>query len=456
MSSLRISFDRGTLRVEGDASFVRDLPGILWDARTSCYRAPAYHYAPLLERARSAPFALCDGLAPGLSKALSPLRTPELRDYQEDAVTAWRGFGGRGIVALPTGAGKTRVAIAAISRVGVPTLVLCPTRALLADWERELGRWYGGPIGMVGDGSRRVEAVTVMTFESAYRGLDELGDRFGLLIVDEVHHFAGGLRAEALETCAAPLRLGLTATAPPRGSAGEEQLTALVGPVVCEVSVDALVGTHLAPMDVVTLSLELEPAERDEYERSYRPFAEQRRAFARVTPTGDWESFVRALYCSEAGRAALAGYHRASALASFNEPKRRMALALLERHRADKTLVFTAFTREAFALGRSALIPVVTGDIGRSERAEILERFRDGRYRAIVSARVLNEGIDVPDASVAVVTGGALGRREHVQRVGRVLRPGPEKRATIYELVTRGTLDDRRASARRRAHAPGR
>ena len=64
--------------------------------------------------------------------------------------------------------------------------------------------------------------------------------------------------------------------------------------------------------------------------------------------------------------------------------------------------------------------------------------------RALVSCRVLNEGLDVPAASVAVVLGGSLGRREHVQRVGRILRPAPGKTAVLHELVARGTFEHAR------------
>ena len=91
----------------------------------------------------------------------------------------------------------------------------------------------------------------------------------------------------------------------------------------------------------------------------------------------------------------------------------------------------------------------ITCDIGRKERADALADFRDGNLRALVSARVLNEGLDVPDADVAVVVGAALGEREHVQRLGRVLRPRPGKRATIYELVLRGTMEANAARKRR-------
>ena len=91
----------------------------------------------------------------------------------------------------------------------------------------------------------------------------------------------------------------------------------------------------------------------------------------------------------------------------------------------------------------------LTCDIGRPERDAVLDAFRQGRLRALVSSRVLNEGLDVPDADVAVIVGGALGEREHVQRVGRLLRPSPGKRALVYELVTRQTIEVSQAWRRR-------
>jgi superfamily II DNA or RNA helicase len=96
----------------------------------------------------------------------------------------------------------------------------------------------------------------------------------------------------------------------------------------------------------------------------------------------------------------------------------------------------------------------LTCDIGRKEREEILARFSKGELRALVSARVLNEGLDVPDAEVAVVVGGAFGEREHLQRVGRLLRPAPGKRALVYELVSRGTMEIAQARRRREGLAP--
>ena len=101
------------------------------------------------------------------------------------------------------------------------------------------------------------------------------------------------------------------------------------------------------------------------------------------------------------------------------------------------------------------LVAVIAAETSARERQSILERFHAGTLRAIASARVLNEGIDVPEARVAIIVAGALGEREHIQRVGRVLRPAPGKQALVYELLTAGTADARRAAmrGRRAAHA---
>jgi superfamily II DNA or RNA helicase len=118
-----------------------------------------------------------------------------------------------------------------------------------------------------------------------------------------------------------------------------------------------------------------------------------------------------------------------------------------------KVLVVTADNAAAYAIAREHWIMPITGEIGRRERERVRSAFREGKLRAMVSARVLNEGIDVPDADVAIIVGGTLGEREHVQRVGRLLRPSPGKRATVYELVTLATSEARRAAERRRGLA---
>jgi superfamily II DNA or RNA helicase len=442
-----IEFDRGTLRIDGLADSDLPLERALWDDTSGCFRAPAYLHTRLLRALRCRGLAFDDRVF-AAPRACDGWTVPELRPYQQDALLSWQQFDRQGVVVLPTGAGKTRVAIAAMACAAAPSVVLCPTRALVWQWHRELSQWYTGPIGVVGDGSYAVEALTVMTFESAWRHLERLGDRFSMVVVDEAHHFGSGNRSESLEMLAAPMRLGLTATAPARVSASAERLEDLLGPTVCELGVGDLVGTWLADYRRDRLFVKLDEQEREEYDACYLPFSEARRDWRERNRDGAWGDFMRELSRSAEGRRLIQDYQRAVSLASFPKAKRSLTTRLLCRHADTRSLVFTALADHAYSISMDNLIPVVTAEIGRAERAEILSQFAEGKLRALASARVLNEGIDVPDATVAIVVAGALGTREHIQRIGRVLRPRPGKRALIYELITEKTLDDERARAR--------
>ena len=426
-------------------------PGVLWDPRVRAYRAPARRYSALKRWLVEAGVAFED-ISTRPRYAQAAWSDVDLRAYQEAALSAWELAHRRGVVALPTGSGKTRLALAAMQRTQLSALCLVPTRVLLEQWSKEISAVYRGVIGCYGDGVRRVAPITVATFEGAYRHMNEIGGRFDLLIVDEVHHFGGGLRDEALEMTIADARLGLTAT-PPRDPGAATCLRELMGPTVFELAVADLAGGFLASFDAITLYLDLSAEERSAYTNLSAIFRGVHADFRRSAPDASWADFSRHAAGTPAGRRALAAWHQMRRLLSFTHAKQRALRSLLERHRDSKMLVFTADNDTAYAIAREQLIMPLTCDISRPERADVLERFRRGDLRALVSARVLNEGLDVPDADVAVVVGGSLGEREHVQRIGRLLRPGEGKRAIAYELVTRDTLEVGQARRRRRGLA---
>ena len=115
---------------------------------------------------------------------------------------------------------------------------------------------------------------------------------------------------------------------------------------------------------------------------------------------------------------------------------------LLREHNDRPMLIFTAHNRFAYQIARRHLIPVITHQTKVAERKAILDGFRNGQYRAIVTSKVLNEGVDVPEAKVAVVLGGSATAREYVQRLGRVLRKHGNQEAVLYEVIARGTVDE--------------
>ena len=446
---MRLSYDRGTIVLEDPpATFaVAALPGVRWDPRVRVWRAPGLRHGDL-RRALSASGIAFEDRVMRHAEAPAAWLPIVLRGYQETALAAWELAGRRGVVAIPTGGGKTRVALAAIQRTGLRALILVPTRALLQQWLGALKGWYAGPAGVLGDGERQVEAVTVATYESAWRHMATLGDRFDLLVVDEAHHMGQGPRDEALEMAPATARLGLTAT-PPRDDPALDRLGQLVGPVVYELGIGELAGSYLASYDVVHLHLALAADERATYDAEMAHLRAALVAFRREAPCASWADFVRHAARSSDGRRAIAAWRHTRALLALTRAKAEALRLLLGRHREARVLVYTADNRTAYLIAREHLVMPLTCDIGRQEREEVLARFRAGEIRALVSARVLNEGIDVPDADVAIIVGAAQGEREHVQRVGRLLRPAPGKRALVYELVTRGTFEVRQSRRRR-------
>jgi len=427
------------------------LPDFVWDPRIAAYRAPAHRYRALRLALLHDRHHLVDDVL-HITKRGSRWSTVDLRPYQRSALLAWRAAGRKGLVALPTGSGKTRLACAVMAACEAPSLCLVPTRVLLHQWRSELARHYRGELGCLGDGERRIEHVTVATFESAYRWMPELGHRFGQLIVDEAHHFGTGMRDEALEMCAAPLRLGLTATAP--SGTQLARLSDLLGPVVFQLTAGDLTGEWLADFDVAALRLQLNDDERARYDQAVAVFRPVHRAFRLAFPNAGWRDFVATARRSEAGRAALAAYWTSRRITHYTAAKAKAVAALLAEHRSSRVLVFTPDNDTAYAIAREHLVMPITCDIGRTERDQAIAAFRSGALRVLVSARVLNEGFDVPDADVAIIVGGTLGEREHVQRVGRVLRPAAGKRASVFELIAAETHEVYKAEERARALEP--
>src|SRR5207344_2536467 len=167
-------------------------------------------------------------------------------------------------------------------------------------------------------------------------------------------------------------------------------------------------------------------------------------------PSG-WSDFIIRSARSEDGRRAMAAYRRQREIAFAAPAKLDYVALLLDRHRDDRTLLFTQDNATAYEISRRFLVPAITHQTKVKERSRILAGLAEGTYGGVVTSKVLNEGVDVPDANVAVVLSGSGSVREHVQRLGRILRPREGKRAILYELVSGGTAEAY-TSERRREH----
>ena len=459
VAAVTLTFEEGTIRIESDGPLDADaLPGVEADPRSETLRAPAHRYAPLRDALDAAGHTLADRVLTLPSLDLSS--TYRLRGYQQTALDAWqRGEGNagsgppeRGVLELPTGSGKTVIGIAAMEALGVPTLVVVPTIDLLTQWREELAAEFECPIGQLGGGTQRVEDITVGTYDSAYLRADELGDRFGLVVFDEVHHLGGEGYREIARLLAAPARLGLTATFE-RPDGAHEVVAALLGPLVHRVEVDELAGEHLADYDIKRLSVSLTDEEREEYERHQSTFTDYlATSNIQLRSGSDYQKLVKRSGTDPKAREALLAKQRAREVTIQAERKVERLGGILDRHREDRVIVFTASTDLVYRLSERFLLPAITHETGAGERETILERFREGEYSRVVTANVLDEGIDVPDASVGVVLSGSGSEREFTQRLGRILRPKDGEgagRALLYELVTEDTAEERVAQRRR-------
>src|SRR5262249_5361480 len=157
-----------------NASFA-EVPSAVWDSRVSAHRVAAMHVAALRDALARSGHAVRDEIRHA-GRIPSPWSEILLRPYQAAALDAWARARHRGVVVLPTGSGKTRLALAAMARTGLRTLCLVPTRALLEQWAEVIRESYDGVVGRFGDGERQEEPITVTTFESAYRHMPRLGN----------------------------------------------------------------------------------------------------------------------------------------------------------------------------------------------------------------------------------------------------------------------------------------
>jgi superfamily II DNA or RNA helicase len=452
MKAIELHFDRGSLQLSGITDEVRSLlPALQWDDRIERFRAPAYSYhdialalhrrqLPFVDNARQ--FAPCSFQ---LKQHIQP------RSYQEEALTAWWQSGKRGVVTLPTGAGKTILAILAIARTERPALIHVPTIDLLHQWHQLLERFFGEKVGRIGGGYKEWERLTVSTYDSALLHVEYRGNQFGLLVFDECHHLPGEQLQYTAVASLAPFRLGLTAT-PERSDGREQHLYQICGPLCYEAHIDELEGQTLAPYRVHTIEVDMLPEEAEQYQelrQQYLQFVRQER-IRFDTPDG-WQQFVFRSSRTPEGRQAFQAYLAQKQLSQASQAKLGWIWRLLTQHVEDRLLIFTQDNEMAYQIGRRFLLPVLTHHTKTNERAQFLSKFRDGSYPTLVTSKVLNEGVDVPEANVAVVVSGSGSIREHVQRLGRILRAKPGKEAVLYELISRGTAE-LYVNQRRRQH----
>ena len=423
-----------------------------YDERSRSFRAKACDYAEIVMFLLREKIPFSDNARNYIPLDLELREKIIPRKHQLTALEAWKKNQCRGVVALPTGSGKTILALLAIAHLKRPALILVPTIDLLVQWCNTLEGFFNVPIGMLGGGEHNLQDITVSTYDSALLNIEFIGDRFAFLIADECHHLPSPENRLCAAMSIAPFRLGLSAT-PELNDEYALVMRELLGETICNISITELSGTVLSPYTTRKIFLELSGEEKALYSHHRTVYtAFLRRCAINPSTPGGWAEFLIAASRYPGGKEALHSFITQRHIARAGRAKLQAVADLLLKHAGERIIIFTADNGAAYSIGRFFTLPVLTHHTKSAERKTFLEKFRSGTFPVLVTSKVLNEGVDVPDAAVGIIVSGSGSVREHVQRLGRILRPAPGKsQAVLYELISANTSEES-ISDRRRAH----
>jgi len=433
----RLWFDKGTLLLSGDVG----TPYGKLDSRVGHYRIKACQYKDVVDFLGESNVSFEDTVfdLPAFEQLEGSV---ELRTYQDKALDSWLSAGRRGVLILPTAAGKTFIALKAVELLKIQTLIIVPTLDLIDQWKKRVRECLNVEAGVVGGGENIVRMVTISTYDSAYIQTAFLGNKFMLLIFDEVHHLASPGYMQIAEMYSAPYRMGLTATFE-RADKRHSLLPLLIGDPVYSVSVAELTAKkHLSDYTYEKVAVELTEQEQQTYEKNMTVFKNylSKKHFVLKSST-DFRRFIMTTGRDPKAREALLARNKALKTAVNSETKLDILAEKLEDNKNEKVLIFTLYNDLVYTISKRFLIPAVTYQTHREERRDILTKFGNGKYKTIVTSQVLDEGVDVPDASVGIILGGTGSKREFIQRLGRLLRKKENKTAKLIEIISKETVE---------------
>jgi superfamily II DNA or RNA helicase len=169
-------------------------------------------------------------------------------------------------------------------------------------------------------------------------------------------------------------------------------------------------------------------------------------------------------------REALLARNKAMNVALNSRAKIEELKEILAENKGAKTIIFTQHNSLVHEISDKFLIPLITHKTIKEERQDVLKGFKEGRYMAIVTSKVLDEGVDIPDAELGVILSGTGSAREFIQRLGRLLRPNLRnnsassssssttssnykdyKKARLIEIISSETKETVTSARRKRA-----
>ncbi|MHA1688943.1 MAG: DEAD/DEAH box helicase [Promethearchaeota archaeon] len=438
---IKLSYLKGTLLIDGDYN----IPHVVYDERINKYRAEAFYYGDIIRYLKNSDLSHEDNV---LNLIPCPNFTAKirLRKYQKEAFKRWMQTK-KGVIVMPTGSGKTIIAMKIIEKLNTSTFIVVPTLDLTYQWKEQLEKEFSMKIGEFSSRQKELLPITVSTYQSAYIHAENLGNKFKLLIFDEVHHLPSESFRHIAEMFASPFRLGLTATYE-RADGLHGVLPKLVGGKIYEIEPASLAGTFLADHEIKKIMVSFTEQEQQEYKAARGIFTNYLLSHhIKMQSPSDFNKLVMRAGRDLEARKALLAKNKADKIAFNSENKLKMLSSLLKK--SNKTIIFTRYNSMVYKISRQFFIPCITHETNKEERIKILNKFKEGTYSAIVSSQVLDEGINVPEANIGIIFSGTGSSREYVQRLGRLLRPAEHKKAILYEMITKDSIEIRTSYRRR-------
>ena len=423
---------------------------VIYDRRLKKIYVKPIHFFELKKKLNELGLRVVDetGLSESLKLPFNIELNITLRDYQEEALNTWLNKGAKGVIALPTGAGKTIIAIAAIAKLSERTLIVTYTKEQMFQWRDMLTRFTNvgrDYIGLYYGEEKRLAPITISTYQTAYRHIVFLAKYFSFLIIDECHHLPSDKFRYIAVNAFAPKRMGLSATVVREDGKHEELFPLMGGVVYYKSPSDLAVRGYLAPYVIYPVEVTLTSDEYREYKELYKIYRE----------LSSGEKFEVILERARRGdvraQNALRVHSKLRQIVHKSKSKNKVVKKIvdLELKKGSKIIVFTQYVDQAKELGELLNAPALIGETETRKRQEILKNFKEGKTRVLVVTTVGDEGLDIPDANVGIIVTGTGSRRQFIQRLGRLLRPSEGKEARLYEIIVKGTLEELQSRRRK-------
>jgi superfamily II DNA or RNA helicase len=436
--SVTLEYQKGTIVVKG----LDSLPFSTLDSRTNYLYSNGINYKKITEYLNGKNIKYDDRVLDLLPLGDLPKIKVKLRDYQLEAIKNWC-LEKMGSIVLPTGAGKTIIGLKIIEIVNSPTLIIVPTLDLIKQWTKILSRNFDIDIGNIGGGIENIRPITVSTYDSAYLKAPWIGNKFLLIVFDEVHHLPAPSYRLIAETFVAPYRLGLTATIE-REDHLEQDFPYLIGKSTFQITAKELAeNKYLANCIIERKKTFMSSEEYLKYKESMTTYHTcLKKIGLKMNSNNAFKRLIMMSTNNTMARRALVARNNAIDIALNSRSKMDEIRKILGENKDIKTIIFTQHNKLVYEISNDFLIPFITHKSSKEEREDVLTGFKDGRYKAIVTSKVLDEGIDVPDAQLGILVSGTGSSREFIQRLGRLLRPkNDNNEARLIEIVSSGTSE---------------